>query len=94
MRSTHRTLNKPLDIMGIDRNLFFVGLYSGGGVFAATTSVVAGLAVFFCFAVLGYFQAQDPIRLRLIFNSARNKPVYVAGQRNPFYVITHDRNQD
>ena len=90
MRPTYRTLNKPLTLCGCDRRLFLCGLFIGLGLFLTFSSIVVGAVTFSCFAALGWFRAQDPVLLRLLFNPGRFKPVYDPAVRQPFAISIHD----
>lgn len=87
---TYRSLNKILTLMGCERRLMICGMICGAGTYTSLNSLSVGFLVFLLFAVMGYFQAQDPVRLRLIFNASRYKDTYDAGKRNPFHVAIHD----
>lgn len=90
MHPTYRTLNKHLTLCGCDRQLFICGLFVGFGLFLTFSSIVVGLVTFFCFAGLGWFRAQDPIMLRLLFNPGRCKSQYDPAIRRPFPIAIHD----
>lgn len=92
MRSTYRSLNKHLTLCGCDRQLFICGLFVGLGLFLTFSSIVVGLVTFACFGVLGWFRAQDPILLRLLFNPGRFKSQYDPAVREPFPVAIHDHH--
>jgi len=89
MRTTYRTLNKHLTLCGCDRPLFLCGLFTGLGLFLTFSSIVVGVITFSCFAVLGWFRAQDPVLLRLMFNPGRFRTWYDAGVCRPFPVRFH-----
>lgn len=90
MRRTYRSLNKILTLCGCERRLFLAGMFVGLGIFMSTSSIIVGLATFFCFAVFGFFKAQDPIMLRLLFNPGRFRNQYDPAIRRPFPVAYYD----
>jgi len=89
MRSTYRTLNKHLTLCGCDRQLFLCGLFTGLGLFLTFSSLVVGVVSFACFAGLGWFRAQDPVLLRLIFNPSRFRTWYDPAVRRPFPIVIY-----
>jgi hypothetical protein len=94
MHRTYRSLNKILTICGCERRLFLSGMFVGLGLFMSTSSIIVGLATFVCFAGFGYFTAQDPIVLRLIFNPGRFRNQYDPAIKRPFAVTYYEsRNQ-
>jgi hypothetical protein len=49
----------------------------------STSSIIVGVATFVCLAGFGYFTAQDPIVLRLIFNPGRFRNQYDPAIKRP-----------
>ena len=90
MQRTYKSLNKILTICGCERRLFLSGMFVGLGIFMATSSIIVGLATFFCFAAFGYFSAQDPILLRLMFNPGKFRNQYDPAIRRPFPVTYYE----
>lgn len=84
---TYRALNRTLTLCGCERRLFLCAMFIGLGMFLTFKSIIAGLMVFLCFAVLGYFSAKDPTTLRLLFNASRYRNQYDPGIRRPFPVV-------
>ncbi len=90
MRPTYRSLNKSLTLMGCDRQLVIAGMFTGFGLFVTVSSITVGLTTFFVFAALGRYKANDPARLRLLFNSGGARNQYDAAIRRPFPVSFYD----
>jgi type IV secretory pathway TrbD component len=68
----HRSISRPLTILGAERKLFFFAMCIGAGTFNLLGSLVGGLLMF----LLLYFAARwatktDPQILRLLLASAR-----------------------
>lgn len=87
MQRTYRSLNKLLTICGCERRLFLCGMFVGLGLFMATSSIIVGLTTFICVAVFGYYTAQDPIMLRILFNPGKFRNQYDPAIRKPFPVV-------
>jgi type IV secretory pathway TrbD component len=73
----HRSLSRPLTILGAERKLFFFAMCIGAGTFNLLGSFAGGLLMF----LLLYFVAQwatrtDPQILRLLLTSARLRVQY------------------
>ena len=92
MQPTFRSLNKTLTLCGCERRLFLCGLFVGFGLFATFGSILVGIVTFACFAVFGYFQARDPLLLRIIFNPGKYRAQYHPALRRPFPVRIHGGN--
>ena len=73
----HRSLNRPLTILGVERKLFFLSALVGAGVFNFFGSLLGGLLMF---AVLFFLArlatAKDPQLLRNLLNASRFRPRY------------------
>jgi len=73
----HRSLSRPLTILGAERKLFFFATCIGAGTFNLLASLLGGLLMF----LLLYFVARwatgtDPQILRLLLASARLRVQY------------------
>lgn len=66
MKPTYRSLNKRLVLLGCDRRLFLSGLFVGVSMLMLFGSFTFGLIIFNVFATAGWFQARDPVLLRLM----------------------------
>jgi len=80
----HKSMNRPLTILGAERRLFFAALITGAALFNLMHSLLGGLILF----VIGLIAAQwatkyDVQILRVLLNSSKFKPLYVgSGPRN------------
>lgn len=77
----HKSMNRPLTILGAERRLFFTALIGGAGVFNLLHSLLGGLALF----VVGLIAAQwatryDPQILRVLLNSSKFRALYDPGK--------------
>jgi len=73
----HRSLSRPLTILGAERRLFFFAMCVGAGTFNLLGSLSGGLLMF----LLLYFMAQwatrtDPQILRFLLTAARLRTHY------------------
>jgi len=78
----HRSLNKPLTILGVERKLFFLAMLIGAGTFNFFGSLLGGIlmfAVLFLSARLA--TATDPQLLRILLNASRFKSRYDPAKR-------------
>jgi len=73
----HRSLNKPLTILGVERKLFFFSMLLGAGVFNFFGSLVGGLLMFaVLFFAARMATANDPHFLRILINASKFKSRY------------------
>jgi type IV secretory pathway TrbD component len=73
----HRTLSRPLTILGAERKLFFFSMCLGAATFNLLNSLLGGLLIF----LLLYFMARratqtDPQILRFLLTAARLRVQY------------------
>jgi type IV secretory pathway TrbD component len=73
----HRSLSRPLTILGTERKLFFFAMCLGAGTFNLLGSLLGGLLIF----LLLYFVARwatktDPQILRFVLTAARLRAQY------------------
>ena len=66
MKPTYRSLNKRMVLLGCDRRLFLSGLFVGVSMLMLFGSFTFGVVIFSVFATAGWFQARDPVLLRLM----------------------------
>ena len=84
---THKSLNKPLTILGVERRLFFGALIIGAATFNFFSSLAGGIAMF----ALLYFVARrvttaDSQILHIVINAARFKLIYDPAKRERYEV--------
>lgn len=70
-------MNRPLLILGIERNLFFLALMVGGATFNFFGSLIGGLTMFGALYVFARWVTRtDPQLLRILLNSSKFKRQY------------------
>jgi type IV secretory pathway TrbD component len=87
----HKSMNRPLTILGAERGLFFTALCAGAGVFNLLHSLIGGLLLF----VIGLVAAQwatryDPQILRVLLNSSKFRALYDPGKYQKEMVLIRD----
>ena len=77
MNPIHGSLNRPLNILGVERKLFFFSMLVGAGVFNFFGSLLGGLLMFIVlFLAARMATANDPQLLRIIINASKFKSRY------------------
>jgi type IV secretory pathway TrbD component len=89
VKPTYRSLNKRLVLCGCDRRLFLSGLFAGVSMLMLFGSFTFSLVVFSVFATAGWFQARDPVLLRLLLSFDRPPAQFDPAKFQPFPVIFH-----
>lgn len=87
MNRIHRSLSRPLTILGAERKLFFFSMCVGAATFNLLGSLAGGLLIF----ALLYFLARtatrtDPQILRLLLTAARVRSQYDPMKFHPIRV--------
>ena len=73
----HRSLNKPLTFLGVERKLFIFAAALGAATFNFFGSVLGGLAMFAAlYAAARLATAHDPEMLRIVLNASKFKTQY------------------
>ena len=73
----HRSVSRPLTILGAERKLFFFAMCVGGGTFNLLGSFLGGLLMFLLlYGVARWATATDPQILRLLLASAKLRNQY------------------
>ena len=90
----HRSLSRPLTILGAERKLFFFAMCLGAGTFNLLNSLLGGVLIF----VLLYFLARwatqtDPQILRFLLTAATLRSQYDPIKFTPITVRRHDHVQ-
>ena len=90
----HRSLSRPLTILGAERKLFFFAMCLGAGTFNLLGSLLGGLLIF----LLLYFVARwatktDPQILRFVLTAARLRTQYDPMEFSPVSVRRDDHAQ-
>jgi len=73
----HRSLSRPLTILGAERKLFFFAMCLGAATFNLLNSLLGGLLMFLLLYVLARWATQtDPQILRFLLTAARLRAQY------------------
>lgn len=73
----HRSLSRPLTILGAERRLFFFAMCLGAATFNLLGSLLGGVLIFLLlFLVARWATATDPQILRLLFLAAKLRRRY------------------
>ena len=77
----HRSLSRPLTILGAERKLFFFAMCLGAGTFNLLGSLLGGLLMFLLlYAVARWATRADPQILRLLLTAAKVRCRYDAAK--------------
>src|SRR5436305_15047330 len=77
IKATHKTINKPLTILGVERKLFFVALIMGAATFNLFGSLLGGLLIFGSLLLMAQWATRtDPQILRILLNSSKFRREY------------------
>ncbi len=80
----HRSLSRPLTILGAERKLFFFSLCLGAATFNLLGSLLGGLLVFLMlYFVARWATATDPQILRFLLNAAKLRNQYDPAKFTP-----------
>jgi type IV secretory pathway TrbD component len=88
----HRSLSRPLTILGAERKLFFFAMCVGAGTFNLLGSFSGGLLIFLLlYALARWSTVTDPRMLQLLLASARLHVEYDPAKFSPVVVrrMTH-----
>jgi type IV secretory pathway TrbD component len=73
----HRSLSRPLTILGAERRLFFFAMCLGAATFNLLASLLGGLLMFLLLYFLARWATEtDPQILRFLLTAARLRPRY------------------
>jgi type IV secretory pathway TrbD component len=82
--TVHKSMNRPLTILGAERRLFFVALVSGAALFNLLHSLLGGLILFAAGLVAAQWATKyDPQILRVLLNSSKFKTFYDPAKYEP-----------
>jgi type IV secretory pathway TrbD component len=83
----HRSVSRPLTILGAERKLFFFAMCVGAGTYNLIGSFLGGLLMFvLLYGVARWATATDPQILRLLLASARLRTQYDPAKFTPITV--------
>jgi len=80
----HRSLSRPLTILGAERKLFFFAMCLGAGTFNLLGSLLGGLLMFWLLYLLARWATQtDPQILRFLLTAATLRAEYDPAKFSP-----------
>lgn len=87
----HKSMNRPMTMLGAERGLFFVALCAGAGVFNLLHSFLGGLLLFAMALVAAQWATRyDAQILRILLNSSKFRVLYDPGKHeNELIEILH-----
>lgn len=84
----HKSMNRPLTILGAERRLFFVALIAGAGVFNLLHSLLGALILFVCGLVAAQWATKYDMQiLRVLLNSSKFKALYDPAKLKPEQIV-------
>ena len=87
----HRSLSRPLTILGAERKLFFFAMCLGAGTFNLLNSLLGGVLIFVLLYVLARWATQtDPQILRFLLTAAKLRSQYDPMKFTPISVRRDD----
>jgi type IV secretory pathway TrbD component len=90
----HRSLSRPLTILGAERKLFFFAMCLGAATFNLLNSLLGGLLIFLLLYVLARWATRtDPQILRFLLAAARLRQQYDPMKFSPIRVRRNDHAQ-
>lgn len=85
----HRSLSRPLTILGAERKLFFFAMCLGAGTFNLLGSLLGGILMFLLLYIAARWATKtDPQILRLLLASARLRTQYDPAKFAPVAIRT------
>ena len=78
----HKSINRPLTILGTERGLFFLAMGIGGATFNFFGNLPGGVIMFVALLVFGRWATRtDPQILRILLNSSKFRSCYDPAKR-------------
>lgn len=78
----HRSLNRPLTILGVERKLFFSAMVMGAATFNFFGSLLGGILMFVVlFMAARMATTRDPQLIRILLNASKFKSRYDPAKR-------------
>ena len=94
LNRVHRSLSRPLTILGAERKLFFFAMCLGAATFNLLDSLLGGLLIFLLLYFLARSATQtDPQILRFLLSAARLCPQYDPMKFTPIQVHRYGHAQ-
>jgi type IV secretory pathway TrbD component len=90
----HRSLSRPLTILGAERKLFFFAMCLGAGTFNLLNSLLGGVLIFLVLYLFARWATQtDPQILRFLLTAATLRSQYDPMKFTPIVVRRDDHAQ-
>src|ERR1700742_3138542 len=84
----HKSISRPLTILGAERKLFFFAMCLGAATFNLLGSLLGGLLMFLLlYFVARWATATDPQILRLLFHAAKLRREYDPAKFTPVSLV-------
>jgi type IV secretory pathway TrbD component len=95
INKVHRSLSRPLTILGAERKLFFFAMCLGAATFNLLGSLTGGLLIFLLLYFVARWATQtDPQILRLLLSATRLRSAYDPMKFTPIVVRRDAHVQD
>ena len=86
----HRSISRPLTILGAERKLFFFAMCIGAGTFNLLGSLFGGVLMFLLLYFAGRWATEtDPQILRFLLSAAKFKTQYDPAKFSPITIRRH-----
>ena len=83
----HRSLSKPLTILGAERKLFFFAMCVGAGTFNLLDSLLGGVLMFVLLYIVARWATKtDPQILRFLLTAPKLRTQYDPAKLNPISI--------
>jgi type IV secretory pathway TrbD component len=87
INTVHRSLSKPLTILGAERKLFFFAMCVGAGTFNLLDSLLGGVLMFVLLYVVARWATKtDPQILRFLLTAPKLRTQYDPAKFNPISI--------
>ena len=87
INTVHRSLSKPLTILGAERKLFFFAMCVGAGTFNLLDSLLGGILMFvLLYMVARWATKTDPQILRFLLTAPKLRTQYDPAKLNPISI--------
>ena len=92
INTVHRSLSKPLTILGAERKLFFFAMCVGAGTFNLLDSLLGGVLMFvLLYMVARWATNTDPQILRFLLTAPKLRTQYDPAKLNPISIQRMNR---
>jgi type IV secretory pathway TrbD component len=87
INKVHRSLSRPLTILGAERKLFFFAMCVGGATFNLLSSLLGGILMFLLLYFVARWATQtDPQILRLLLSATKLRAQYDPAKFSPISI--------